>query len=505
MRRSNERLSNLDEALVRNRLQLFLSFSDGIDDLVANSQSTYHDTLSLQKLCLELQETYEAALAPHKQLPPEILRQIFLFCVSDKPAKFPQRSEEIRVSLSQVCSGWRRVALDTPQLWSEVQVHTLERRQLLKLSIWLQRSKSYPLKLKIRGSYNWEELFDLVINRFAGQISHLYLWCMGQSGQMFRQLGLCATHLVRLQVLSLLAERYSDTGLSLTGLPYLRHLVLRYNIVSAIRVPLDIPMRNLVHIHVHSRCSADVVLQVLQESVVLDEFNTGLLRIDGDLARRLRSKPNFPIPCLRKLKIDCASYENFSDFLRPIKASSLKVLLLTGDILPWDTSFVTFLSQNPLNNLEVLYTGIPVLHYDRRWRPSEQRRINCSVILDRLPSLQAVHFPPEFSVTDEVLAQIGSRQLLPHLKQFHIHTENLNAVLQMIEQRQSTASPIETIFITCKKTITRRHRLRIEDLQEGGIRVGVTSSFRLPHAWIDSLFPMIEKDDALDDDGFFTR
>ncbi|KAJ7758963.1 hypothetical protein DFH07DRAFT_741307, partial [Mycena maculata] len=59
--------------------------------------------------------TCTIALAPHKRLPPELLREIFLLCAPE--AAIVGWEDEIRWVLCRVCSRWRAVARDTPGLW----------------------------------------------------------------------------------------------------------------------------------------------------------------------------------------------------------------------------------------------------------------------------------------------------------------------------------------------------------------------------------------------------
>ncbi|KAF8073595.1 hypothetical protein FPV67DRAFT_755444 [Lyophyllum atratum] len=66
-----------------------------------------------------------SALAPHKKLPPELLAKIFSDC-SPKPLCIPPVSlDDIRPILSlpkAVCSLWRQIAQQTPELWDDIVV-----------------------------------------------------------------------------------------------------------------------------------------------------------------------------------------------------------------------------------------------------------------------------------------------------------------------------------------------------------------------------------------------
>ena len=69
------------------------------------------------------------ALAPHKRLPPNILRSIFHFC-GEARAQFPLASkcrgidQDLRLlRITHVCSAWRQLALEMPALWSDISIY----------------------------------------------------------------------------------------------------------------------------------------------------------------------------------------------------------------------------------------------------------------------------------------------------------------------------------------------------------------------------------------------
>ncbi|PFH53682.1 hypothetical protein AMATHDRAFT_45157 [Amanita thiersii Skay4041] len=73
-------------------------------------------TKELQQYKIELAEKiqrYKVAIAPVKVIPPEVLHQIFIFCVSG-PIEIPMKVTDARFTITLVCSHWRQVALDTP-------------------------------------------------------------------------------------------------------------------------------------------------------------------------------------------------------------------------------------------------------------------------------------------------------------------------------------------------------------------------------------------------------
>ena len=55
-------------------------------------------------------------------IPVDIFRGIFSFCIDAGPVSFPLRGTPMQLTLSQVCSFWRKIMLDTPSAWNDVMV-----------------------------------------------------------------------------------------------------------------------------------------------------------------------------------------------------------------------------------------------------------------------------------------------------------------------------------------------------------------------------------------------
>lgn len=60
-------------------------------------------------------QSFRMVIAPHRKLPPEILAEVFHYCINPQ---IKVRSRPFAVPLDFVCSKWRQVALGTPDLWN---------------------------------------------------------------------------------------------------------------------------------------------------------------------------------------------------------------------------------------------------------------------------------------------------------------------------------------------------------------------------------------------------
>ncbi|KAJ7612257.1 hypothetical protein FB45DRAFT_760127 [Roridomyces roridus] len=135
-------------------------------ELAHQNQSQGKETSSLTSLV----GLYRVALAPHKRLPNEILREIFLVvCTNDHRTDdepgleislnrilFPEHNRPLNmhITLSHVSSHWRTLALGTPELWTTLQVDfgvpTPSITRLLNLlDTFISRGGEMPLAFEI--------------------------------------------------------------------------------------------------------------------------------------------------------------------------------------------------------------------------------------------------------------------------------------------------------------------------------------------------------------------
>jgi len=92
--------------------------------------------------------------SPLRILPNELLSRIFVLCTGGSPLNMFHYGLEVphQRTISQVCSRWRQVALNTPVLWSNVQVTdfvTEYARRLRLYQTWVGRAGNYPLTVSL--------------------------------------------------------------------------------------------------------------------------------------------------------------------------------------------------------------------------------------------------------------------------------------------------------------------------------------------------------------------
>ncbi|KAL0565391.1 hypothetical protein V5O48_016632 [Marasmius crinis-equi] len=113
---------------------------------------------------------YHSLLSPIRKLPPEVMSQVLTYAAG--PIRFGRfhlfdyHSERRfdATTLSQVCSYWRRLCLDTPEMWGNLVIgtgesHLADHPNCLPLLLtFLERSKDGPLAYKLgflQGTYSF--------------------------------------------------------------------------------------------------------------------------------------------------------------------------------------------------------------------------------------------------------------------------------------------------------------------------------------------------------------
>ncbi|KAK0210276.1 hypothetical protein DFS33DRAFT_1378258 [Desarmillaria ectypa] len=127
-------------------------------------------------------------LSSIRRVPTELLQEIFLYCVGDKPFRdiWPEGgyASDAPVVFGRVCSRWRTVSLNTPSLWSSLKI-TISRvagavdwaalgsRKILRA--WLKRSGRLPLDVCLSASRTSSaaELRDII---YCLGLPHCYRW-----------------------------------------------------------------------------------------------------------------------------------------------------------------------------------------------------------------------------------------------------------------------------------------------------------------------------------------
>ncbi|KAJ6536705.1 hypothetical protein DFH09DRAFT_1178552, partial [Mycena vulgaris] len=123
------------------------------------------------------------------KLLPEIISQIFTFCLPDSRTADPSNAPMV---LMHVCRKWRKIAQATPALWTVFKVDVEDLGDLSPdvfepyLLNWLDRARSLPLSLSLTGNIahrlGYSRMED-IIGEYMPQLRYLELQIRGDSQQ----------------------------------------------------------------------------------------------------------------------------------------------------------------------------------------------------------------------------------------------------------------------------------------------------------------------------------
>ncbi|KAJ7043141.1 hypothetical protein C8F04DRAFT_1073797 [Mycena alexandri] len=130
-----------------------------LEAAIARTQARLQNLQREHRSIKALVDAHVALLSPMRNLPPEVLQLIFIKSLpSDRNAVI--HASEAPLLLGRVCSGWRRIAFATPELWASVHVvcppmdyaesaSPRTRTQRQAMEAWLARSGACPLSVSI--------------------------------------------------------------------------------------------------------------------------------------------------------------------------------------------------------------------------------------------------------------------------------------------------------------------------------------------------------------------
>ena len=257
-------------------------------------------------------------VAPVNQLPFEVIGEIFLWCIQLDENDTHRRRRDFVSSLSvitEVCNLWRAIALSMPVLWSRIVVYSPHPRHIVMTSLFLERSRSHPLSIKIKHVYKppgkycdymlaqhpeehslTNDIFDLLVPHLH-RWQDLTLWFRGNR-QPPTLMSLCSTvqpaPLLETVILGLGSwdpEHADNLGRTLCSYPSVRHLrwpsipfsadTTLWNRLTALNVDfqsVDSCLEFLVHCHSLRTLNVSFLRagppSISRYSIVLQELNT---------------------------------------------------------------------------------------------------------------------------------------------------------------------------------------------------------------------------------------
>ncbi|KAK6977489.1 hypothetical protein R3P38DRAFT_2666234 [Favolaschia claudopus] len=219
------------------------------------------DKLSIERDQLkDYVDAHKALISPVRQIPEDILREIFHACLpTSRNARMS--TSDAPLLLGHICRGWRNIVMSTPTLWTSIHIHldflTASNQRLAGAMHWLNRTVSSPLSLSLLASRKPLPAFltSSTVTRYSF-ITHALL----ETASRWRHLDLIALELSSLSALSSFAapalqsiQITSPHDISrlyslLVGGPELRRVSLHCILPTNILQDTTIPWAQLTHL-----------------------------------------------------------------------------------------------------------------------------------------------------------------------------------------------------------------------------------------------------------------
>lgn len=258
-------------------------------------------------------------------LPTEITAEIFARCLPEV-ASTP-RIDTAPLLLGRICSNWRSISLDTPELWSSLKVAVSD-TPVDSVEKWLTRARHCPLSLVV-DCFQSDGRFIDVLQR------HSYTWHDVELGLPFEQFYRFEPdlRLPMLEGLAIAAVNYhppvEHPVNAFRNAPALRHLRL---LTSVLPAHLALPWTQLTSFE-SDALSPDECLNVLKYTPNIVECVFGIYFTAPD------ALPDVP-PCMFLTTLRISSHlRNVMDLLGHISAPALQVLDLKRILIRADYYF----------------------------------------------------------------------------------------------------------------------------------------------------------------------
>ena len=356
---------------------------------------------------------YKTALAPHKMLPEHILQLIFQWCIPPDGLPVPiqpRDANESGPSFTRVCSSWRKLAMNTPELWRDVAVDLCrDRHNDSRINLaheWLSHAGDMLRSLKIEAHYprNTSDI-DRLIVPFS-----------------FRSLDLSLTRDQFQRVLTLPLQTQS---LHL-GAPFSRDI---YEDCSACNMITTLPWSQLCHLRIDdASISTSTLISALGGCLVLEEL---WLILCPDPAPCDAPASFITVPNLRKLSLYFMTGSNPEMFFRSLILPQIEHLKIsmTGGFhmeMPGYTSlhFANMAQRSSMSQIQSLRLGKGAKPY---------RLVD---LLKHTPSLSRLEVNGDVVFDSQTLEDVSTGQLGPNITTLYLlEVEDSLRIFQMVWTR----------------------------------------------------------------------
>ncbi|KAG5649886.1 hypothetical protein H0H81_001642 [Sphagnurus paluster] len=270
-------------------------------------------------------EKCKSFLAPVRLLPPEILIEIFSHTVvRDLDRGFPRRRNYPPLSISQVCSAWRKASFMCPDLWSTIWLFcrrdssVVPERAIELINQWYSRAEGsrlvFSLSHDMFSHIDVRELQDITwaLLPFSHRISHLHFQ-MDDWDRVIPFLSYASASMPALEKLEIFTAHQTSQKFSVKlfkNAPALRDVTLGISSdIMAMPSRFVLPWASLTRLVLEliSDCAFYCIITQCS-SLVRASFSVDL-NLDSDLSYPVQLTDQFVFPHLEALQLQFYGYE----------------------------------------------------------------------------------------------------------------------------------------------------------------------------------------------------
>lgn len=413
---------------------------------------------------------YNVALAPHKKLPPEVLRSIIVFATSE-PTRLPVSNQGV-YAMSHVCSAWRQLVLNTPELWSNISLDGSSKidNKIRIAREWLTRAQHHPISFTIdRAEYH---VFENLVKHYPCRALYLSIsyWNTQESPLANISLGaLEVLHLHDLSLPKLVGEGFSLPALKSLSVSKIEDLKIIHPVAPQLHyLRIECPVPHSQVLDLMSLCGR------LEDC----ELNIGPNPKKSSQSQKSGSKPlSVVIPTLRELKLTFHKDANAPAFLMRLGLSNISSLSILFKAQPEAKP----LHLPTVSRLIAQSGGMP--HLQSLTIDETKEPFDLKALLLDTPSLRRLDV--SHGVLDaDCMDQLSRGDLGAQLRDLTSrHGHDAEAVLRMVESRATTSqsnkvTPFSSVRINgvaADMAASLALRGRIQNLRSSGMVVAFSA------------------------------
>ncbi|KIL61984.1 hypothetical protein M378DRAFT_13182 [Amanita muscaria Koide BX008] len=437
--------------------------------------------------------------SPCSRLNDDVLREIFIHCIIHPGNAYnsfyhkeiskinisklfivsgyykPPFRQQPQLTVSQVCSSWRDIALLTPQLWDNIHISYLNDANLSTAREYLSRAKNLPVAMTIQRRpwidgqpelpwQDWCSQLTAFLSSYRIRILQLKVLTAGKTPPFHLILSdlpqRSVAELESLYISTRYDQEQEQIDLNDTRYPKLEHVHIGGVYKSSSFNSSSLRIFDGMRLQMTVRESWDL----LSRCPSLEESHLRITKVNG--SRMPVSMPQIHLQCLRILVLDSKSEITFSTFIEVLTLPVVEILLVARG---W--SAIAFQSLAHRSNY------FPHLRDFTLAYPTSI--VDAGALLTLMPRLTRIFLSGTNRIIFDHLALDGlaSGSLAPRLQTLSVGSIlNAESFLDMVESRMQNAqrssngvpAPFTEVVIW---QFNQRYMNRLLDLQQRGIPI----------------------------------